>query len=465
MPTAISNPKNTVGFLRILAMSFGFFGIQHGFSIQFAKMSVIYEKLGASAEQIPFLWLAAPLTGLLIQPIIGYLSDRTWGPLGRRRPYFLGGAILASIALFFMPNASSLWMAAGFLWLLDASINISMEPFRAFVADQLPAEQVADGYAMQTFMIGLGGTLGFLIASTDWLQKAPWLAAFVPSSLHLQFYLCGLIYLFSIIVTVVTNPEKRPPEEVLNPQGAQALSLANWAHETWDSLRNMPEAMKKLALVQIFTWIGLFCMWIYYSVAIAHNVFHATDPHSALYDKGVAAASSSMSVYQTISTVFALLIPWISRRIGKVTLHTTGLLLAGAGLISVGFVHDPAWLWLPMIGVGLGWGTILSMPYAILVEHIPQERYGMYMGLFNMFIVLPEIISSLGLGWVMQNVFHNNHMLAIALGGGCMLVAALLLQSLRRCEVKPLSIRGEDSSKSANPLELLSAKPALETLR
>lgn len=459
MPSAVSNPKKTVSFLRVLAMSFGFFGIQHGFSIQFAKMSVIYEKLGANPDQIPFLWLAAPLTGLLLQPIIGYLSDRTWGPLGRRRPYFLGGAILASIALFFMPNASSLWMAAGFLWLLDASINISMEPFRAFVADQLPAEQVADGYAMQTFMIGLGGALGFWIASVDWFQKAPWLSAFVPSSLHLQFYLCGLIYLLSIIVTVVTNPEKRPPEEELNPAGGQGLSLGNWAHETWDSLRNMPEAMKKLAWVQIFTWIGLFCMWIYYSVAVAHHVFGATDPHSPLYDKGVAAASSSMLVYQTVSMFFALAIPFISRRVGKVTLHTTGLLLAGVGLLSVWFIRDPNWLWLPMIGVGLGWGTILSMPYAILVEHIPQERYGMYMGLFNMFIVLPEIISSLGLGWIMQNVFHNNHMLAIALGGACMLFAAILLQSLRRFESQ--SLNDDDShtsSRGGGPLELVSAK-------
>jgi maltose/moltooligosaccharide transporter len=458
MPSAVSNPKNAVSFLRILAMSFGFFGIQHGFSIQFAKMSVIYEKLGANPDQIPFLWLAAPLTGLLLQPIIGYLSDRTWGPLGRRRPYFLGGAILASIALFFMPNASSLWMAAGFLWLLDASINISMEPFRAFVADQLPAEQVSDGYAMQTFMIGLGGALGFWIASVDWLQKAPWLSAFVPSSLHLQFYLCGLIYLFSIIVTVVTNPEKRPPDEELNPADGQGLSLGNWAHETWDSLRSMPEAMKKLAWVQIFTWIGLFCMWIYYSVAVAHHVFGATDPHSPLYDKGVAAASSSMLVYQTVSMFFALAIPWISRRVGKVTLHTIGLVLAAAGLLSVWFIRDPNWLWLPMIGVGLGWGTILSMPYAILVEHIPQERYGMYMGLFNIFIVLPEIISSLGLGWVMQNVFHNNHMLAIALGGACMLFAAILLQSLRRLEAQSTDDNGQTASTGNGPLELVSAK-------
>ncbi len=430
--------KKPLGLLQLLAMSFGFFGIQHGFSIQFAKMSAIYEKLGASADQIPFLWLAAPLTGLLMQPIIGYLSDRTWGPLGRRRPYFLTGAILASCALFFMPSSSSLWMAAGLLWVLDASINISMEPFRAFVADKLPKSQIATGYAMQTFMIGIGGSLGFMIASTDWLTKYPQLSAFAPSSLHLQFYICGLIYLGAILVTVLTTKED-PPEPLTESAKVEqgGISIRGWLTETLDCLKNMPVAMKKLAAVQFFTWMGLFCMWIFYSVAVAHHVFGATDPHSALYDKGVAAAGSSMSVYQLVSTMFALCIPFISMKVSRITLHTIGLTAAGLGLLSIWFVRDPALLIYPMIGVGIGWATILSMPYALLVDYIPKEKYGIYMGIFNMFIVLPEIISSLGLGWLMQNVLHNNHMLAIALGGGFMLLAAVLVQSLRQVEPTP----------------------------
>jgi maltose/moltooligosaccharide transporter len=427
--------KKKLNLLQLLAMSFGFFGIQHGFSIQFAKMSVIYEKLGASADQIPFLWLAAPLTGLIIQPIIGYLSDRTWGPLGRRRPYFLTGAILATIALFFMPSASSLWMAAGLLWMLDASINVSMEPFRAFVADKLPKSQIAAGYAMQTFMIGIGGSLGFVIASTDWLVKFPQLAAIAPSSLHLQFYICGVIYLFAVLLTVFSTPED-PPDDLHLPQTSdkKTLSVANWASETWACLTDMPPAMKRLAGVQFFTWMGLFCMWIFYSVAVAHHVFGATDPHSALYDKGVAAAGSSMSVYQLVSTIFALMIPMIATKMSRVTIHTLGLSAAGLGLLSLWFIKDPALLIFPMIGVGIGWATILSMPYAILVDFIPKEKYGIYMGIFNMFIVIPEILSSLALGWMMQHVFHNNHMLAIALGGGFMLIAAILVQSLKQFE-------------------------------
>jgi maltose/moltooligosaccharide transporter len=450
--------KKKMSLLQIMAMSVGFFGIQHGFSIQFAKMSVIYEKLGASPDQIPFLWLAAPLTGLFIQPIIGYLSDRTWGPLGRRRPYFLTGAILATVALLFMPNASSLWMAAGLLWMLDASINVSMEPFRAFVADKLPTEQISTGYAMQTFMIGIGGSLGFIIASTDWMHQYPALKGIAPSSLHLQFYICAAIYLVAVLFTVISTPED-PPEDLhleqSNPSDG-GISVQSWAKETWHCLKGMPEPMKRLAGVQFFTWMGLFCMWIFYSVAVAHHVFGATDPHSALYDKGVAAAGNSMSVYQLVSTFFALCIPMLASKFSRVTIHTIGLIAAGLGLLSIWFIKDPALLLFPMIGVGIGWATILSMPYALLVDYIPKARYGIYMGLFNMFIVIPEILSSLGLGWVMQHVFHNNHMLAIAMGGGFLLIAAILVQSLKQFDQKkPL-----DDDALDNALDSSSALPA-----
>lgn len=303
---------------------------------------------------------------------------------------------------------------------------------------------------MQTFMIGIGGSLGFLIASVDWLQKYPQLEAIAPSSLHVQFYLCGLIYLVAILCTVFSTPEE-PPADLHAPKtsGETSLSLGHWASEMKTCLLEMPAPMKRLAWVQIFTWIGLFCMWIFYSVAVAHHVFGATDPHSPLYDKGVAAANSSMSIYQMVSTGFALCIPLLAKKISRVMIHTIGLTCAGLSLISIWFIKDPALLVLPMIGVGIGWATILSMPYALLVDFIPKERYGIYMGIFNMFIVLPEIISSLFLGWVMQHVFNNNHMLAIALGGGFMLIAAILVQSLRQFEGQEPPVK--ESEQDARP--------------
>ncbi|MCX6111985.1 MAG: MFS transporter, partial [Proteobacteria bacterium] len=395
--------KPRLNLWQIICMSVGFFGIQHGFSIQFARMSSIYEKLGATPDQIPFLWLAAPMTGLIIQPIIGYLSDRTWGRLGRRRPYFLSGAVLATIALVLMPNSSSVWMAAGMLWILDASINISMEPFRAFVADKLPQEQVATGYAMQTVMIGIGGALGFWIASKDWLVMFPSLSSWIPSSMHMQFYICAIMFLGGVIYTVSTSGEY-PPEDMaaFKKHKKENSGIKHWAKTTYESFIHMPGPMKRLAWVQLFSWMGLFCMWIFYSVAVAHHVFKAYDPHSSLYEVGIRTASSSMTVYQIVSTAFALLIPLVARKIGSVYVHTIGLISAGIGLLSIYFISDPSWLYVSMVGVGIGWATILCMPYAILVRHIPKEKYGIYMGIFNMFIVIPEIISSLLLGWFMR---------------------------------------------------------------
>jgi maltose/moltooligosaccharide transporter len=419
-------------YWQLLLMSMAFFGIQHGFSIQFSKMSVIYEKLGAQTEQIPFLWLAAPLTGFFVQPLVGYLSDRTWlGVLGRRRPYFLAGSVLAAIALVFLPNVSTVWMAAGLLWVLDASLNISMEPCRAFMADSLPSEQLSDGYSMQTLMVGLGGALGFFIASIDWLHILPQLKAIVPSSLHIQFYLCALIYFIAVTITVVTTSETPPPKQTEEEKKEGKASLKGFLTEIWDALSHMPAAMRELAVIQIFTWLGLYCMWMFYSVAIAHSVFGATDPHSALYDRGVIAGANGLTTYQLVSTGIALILPFFSHRLGKVTVYTVGLLMAALGLLLIPQVHDPNLLWLPMVGVGIGWATILSMPYAILVKHLPAARYGLYMGLFNIFIVLPEILTSVGLGWVMKHLLHNNHMAVITVGGLCMLIASALTLRLR----------------------------------
>jgi maltose/moltooligosaccharide transporter len=429
--------KPKLGMWQLINMSIGFFGIQHGFSIQFARMSSIYEKLGATPDQIPFLWLAAPMTGLIIQPIIGYLSDRTWCAFGRRRPYFMVGAILATIALWVMPNSSSLWMAAGMLWVLDASINISMEPFRAFVADKLPHKQIPTGYAMQTILIGIGGALGFWIASRDWLAIFPSLSKYVSSSIHMQFYICAFMFLGGVLYTVLTSPEYPPEDmEAFRKHNRENRGLKHWATETYSCIFHMPPAMKRLAWVQFFSWMGLFCMWIFYSVAVAHHVFGATDEHSALYETGIRTASATMTMYQMVSMFFAFTIPLIARKIGAVYTHTIGLVCAALGLLSIYIIKDPNMLYLSMIGVGIGWGTILSMPYAILVSHVPRQKYGIYMGIFNMFIVIPEIISSLVLGWFMKNVFHNNHMYAIVLGGFFLLIAAIIVQTLHGYEVK-----------------------------
>ena len=428
--------KPPLSFWQILSMSVGFFGIQHGFAIQFARMSSIYEKLGAKPDEIPLLWLAAPMTGLLVNPIVGYLSDRTWCWLGRRRPYFLGGAILSSIALFLMPYSSALWMAAGLLWILDASINISMGPFRAFVADKLSSSQVGTGYALQAVMIGLGGFLGNAIASIDWVARYPGLAAY-GSSMHIQFFLCGVIFIVAVLFTVVTNSEDAPEniEEFERERKANS-GVRHWAKETYEALFAMPGPMKRLAVVQFFTWMGLFCMWMYFSVTVAHHVFGATDPHSPLYEEGIAAASRAFAWQQVVSTAFAFLIPVLVKYIGRTWTHTLGLLCGGLGLALVFFANESFMLMITMTGVGIAWATILSMPYALIADYIPKEKYGIYMGVFNMFIVIPEILAAVALGWVMLNVFGNNHIYAVTIGGAFMLLAAFLVVGLRKYEKK-----------------------------
>ncbi len=416
-------PRPDLTLWQMFNMSVGFFGIQHGFEIQFARMSTIYEKLGAQPDEIPFLWLAAPATGLIIQPIIGYLSDKTWIPSlrMRRRPYFLVGAILGTLALFVMPNSGSLWMAAGLLWVLDASLNISMEPFRAFVADKQNSAQRPTGYAFQSLMIGLGTILGNYIAS--------------QTSMHLAFYICASIFLVSVLYTVVTTPEEPPEPEALPASAAGANALARWWNETRTCYARMPDVMRRLAVVQFFTWMGLFCMWMFYAVAVPHNVFGASDPHSELYEKGVRFAALTTTVRGVATPLFALLIPFLVARIGRAHTHALALLAAGTGLVSVGFISDPNLLFVAMVGAGIGWASVVSMPYVILVEHLPRGQYGIYMGIFNMFIVIPEICVALGLGGVIMGLLGDNRAYGVAFGGGLLLVAAVLtLVLLRRYE-------------------------------
>jgi len=414
-------------------MSFGFLGIQFGWGLQLANMSAIYERLGAHSDQVPLLWLAAPVTGLLVQPVIGALSDRTWGPLGRRRPYFLTGAILASIALFIMPTSSAIWMAAMLLWVLDASNNISMEPFRAFVADKLPVSQRTLGFAMQSLMIGIGSSLAnalpFVFAKLGVTGNT---ASGIPLSVRYSFQVGAVVYLVAVLWTVFTSPEY-PPEDMaaFERERRNGLGLRALFAEIGQSVRVMPATMRELAVVQLVTWLGLFCMWLFFVPATARHVFGATDAQSALYTRGIEWGGFTFSFYSITCFLVALALPKIADRTSRKFVHAASLVCGGIGLLSVSVIHNPALLPLTMIGVGIAWASILSMPYAILSTSIPAERMGVYMGIFNFFIVIPEILASLTFGPIARTFFGeanpNTPYYFVLLGGGCLIVAAALV--------------------------------------
>ncbi len=423
--------EKSTRFSTIWNMSFGFLGIQFGWALQMANMSAIYEYLGAKPDQIPMLWLAAPLTGLLVQPIIGRLSDRTWSPrLGRRRPFFLIGAILSSCALIAMPNSGSLWMAAGLLWILDASINISMEPFRAFVADLLPPSERTRGFAMQSFFIGFGAVIASALPwmMTNWFGVAAGTPGTIPVTVRLSFYIGAAAFFGAVLYTILTTKEK-PPADLAAFQREKAASagLGTGAREIIAAIKAMPDTMRQLALVQISTWLGFFCMWLYFPVAVATNVFGAPDPSSPLYQRGVEWAGICFGAYSAVCFGFAFFLPPIARRRGRKGTHAICLLAGAAGLLSVTVITNPTLLLLSMVGVGIAWASTLSMPYSILAGSIPPGRTGVYMGIFNFFIVIPEIIASLGFGWVMSHLLHNNRMAAVVAGGAFLALAALLV--------------------------------------
>ena len=425
--------KPPFSFWQLWNMSFGFLGIQFGWGLQTANMSAIYEYLGAKPDQIPALWLAAPMTGLLVQPIIGSMSDRTWGPLGRRRPYFLVGALLASTALVLIPFSSTLWMAAGLLWVLDSSINISMEPFRAFVADLLPERQRGRGFAMQSLFIGLGAVvasaLPWMLSHWFGVSSRTSLAARIPSTVRYSFYLGAAAFLGAVLWTVFTTREY-PPEDMAAFRSLKARrhGLVGGAEEIWHAIMEMPSTMRRLAWVQIFTWLGIFCMGLYFIPAVAHNVFGAPDEKSSLYAEGLewGGVCFSVSSLVTFFTAFGLVIA--SRRVRPKQIHTVCLFCGAVGLLSVGVIHDKYLLLLSMTGIGIATASIISMPYALLASSLPPDRIGVYMGIFNLFIVLPEIVASLGFGWLMNTWLHNNRLHAVVAGGVSMLLAALLMR-------------------------------------
>jgi maltose/moltooligosaccharide transporter len=423
-------------FWQIWNMSFGFLGIQFGWGLQMANMSAIYEYLGARADQIPILWLAAPLTGMLVQPLIGNASDHTWGRLGRRRPYFLTGAILSSLMLVFMPNASALWMAAGMLWILDASINVSMEPFRAFVADILPEGQRTSGFAMQSAFIGLGAVvasvLPFVLTEYFHMHQAVGDTRAVPAATRLSFYIGAAAFITAVLWTIVTTREY-PPEDMdaFRHAKAQKKGLAHSVREILDAIAEMPDTMRKLGPVQLFTWLGLFCMWLYFPVAVAHNIFGANDTTSPQYQAGVNWGGNCFAVYSAVCFLFSFALPGMARKLGRKYTHTVCLLCGALGLMSVVVIHNKYVLLLTMVGVGIAWASTLSMPYAVLAASLPPARTGVYMGIFNFFIVTPEILASLFFGWIMIHLLNNNRLYAIIAGGVFMLVAAALMQRVK----------------------------------
>lgn len=443
-----------LSFWQIWNMSFGFFGIQFGWGLQMANMSAIYQYLGADESKIAVLWLAAPLTGFIIQPIIGYASDRTWGRLGRRRPYFLGGAIVASLALIAMPNASAVWMAAGLLWILDASINITMEPFRAFVGDLLPKEQRKSGFAMQSLLIGFGAVLSSALpfVLTNWFKvtSSPEQGV-IPRTVQLAFHIGSIIFFVAVIYTIVTTKEYPPEDlEAFTRARQESAGLGHAITEIFSGIISMPRAMRQLAVVQFFTWFALFCMWIYFVPAVATRVFHGT-PGTPEYQQGNEWGGLCFSVYNGTAFAFSFLLLALVRGLSARTIHRVCLLCGGAGLILAFALHEKHVLLGCMVLVGIAWASILSMPYAMLSNAIPTEKMGFYMGVFNFFIVIPQILASLGLGALMKGLLGGNPMNAVLLGGCSMVLAGICVSFVSR----DVDGQANESSAAASPAMVL----------
>ncbi|MEL6785974.1 MAG: MFS transporter [Cyanobacteria bacterium J06607_15] len=431
--------KPLFNFRQLWNMNFGFLGIQFGWGLQMANMSAIFEHLGADADRLPILWLAAPLTGLIVQPIVGNLSDYTWNALGRRRPYFLAGAIMAFVALILMPHCSNLWMAASLLWVLDTSANVSMVPFRAFVGDLLPQKQRTKGFAMQSIMLGIGAVsasaLPWILSNIFQLDNASSSLRKIPLTVEVSFYVGGILFLGTVLWTIVTTPEYPPAnlanfEELKLARGGVTSSL----REAWQTLGNMPNVMQQLAKIQFFTWLGIFCFLLYFPPAVARNIFGATNQNSTLYSDGIEWAGICFAVYNAVCIGFSFVLPRIAKYLGRSLTHSLCLLCGGICLVSLLTIRNQYILLLAMLGLGIAWSSALIMPYAMLSSSIPPQRRGVYQGIFNFFVVLPEVVLSLGFGWVMQHLLHGNRLLAVVIGGVSLIIAAGLTLLLHNTE-------------------------------
>ncbi|QGP80654.1 MFS transporter [Sphingobium sp. CAP-1] len=482
--------KPRQGFAGLWNISFGFFGIQIGFALQNANMSRVFQSLGSSIDNLSALWVAAPLTGLLVQPVIGHLSDRTWlGRLGRRRPYFLAGAIFSALALLGMPQSDGLLMAALLLWMLDASLNVSMEPFRAFVGDMLRKDQHTVGYAVQTAFIGAGAVVGslfpYLLEHLGVANVAP--PGQVPDTVRYSFWAGGAALFGAVLWTVLTTREYAPEEmrafaademeaEVAPDLAgrrlapcliwiigglAVALLVERWemekevyllagllagyglasiaaillaragkgqtmlAHIVGD-LSGMPPIMRRLALIQFFSWSALFIMWIHTTPVVAQYMFGSADPASAAYQAGGNWVGVLFSVYNGVAAIAALtLLPWLSARLGKARTHALCLIAGAAGFASFLVLRDPKLLLLSEIGIGIAWASILAMPYAMLASSLPQSKLGIYMGLFNIFVVVPQLLVATVMGSIMKAFFPGDPIWTMAFAAGTLVMAGL----------------------------------------
>lgn len=524
MPTSASSTsaqtaKPRLSISQIINMSVGFFGIQFGFELQNSNVSRIFETLNANKDEIPILWIAAPVTGLIVQPIVGYISDRTWHPYwGRRRPFFFIGAILATIALIFMPNSPDLWIAGGMLWIMDASINISMEPFRAFVGDKLPPEQRTAGFAMQSFFIGFGSVIAALLpwVFTNWFNiKHTAGSREIPDNVKWSFYVGAFAFLSAVMYTVFTTKEF-PPENLEEFKKESRISFWDGLKETFDGIFKMPKTMAQLAIVQFFTWFALFAMWIYSTNAVTSTKYnmmveqsmvarmekniqdslaynpsastqkkykslqadvneikeyradqnpvtisvnlanhYADSLNTALsaeekaelervkkeYNDGADWLSVCSSVRNGTAALFAFLIPWIAFKTNRRMTHMICLIIGGLGLCSIYFIQDPTLIVISMGMVGIAWASILSMPYAILSGALPANKMGYYMGVFNFFIVIPQIVAAIILGFFTMKLFGANTLNTLVLGGASMILAGIM------------TLRVKDEDKLTSPSE------------
>ncbi len=437
--------KPSLSFWQIWNMSFGFMGIQFGFALQGGYMSRIFQTLGATPDEIPGLWIAAPLTGLIVQPIIGFLSDRTWSVrFGRRKPYFLIGAILSSFALFFVPYSPELWIAAGFLWVLDASINISMEPFRALVADKLPDSQRSYGFILQTLIIGIGtwvaSNLPWMVTQLGFPESED--KTVIPDNVKVAFGIGALVFLLSILYTVLTTKEYPPADE---EQFKAQKKKGNFITDFLDSVRTMSSTMLKLGVVQFFSWFAFFTMWSMATPSLTAHVYNAPAPNKSAFNMNLAtdkstfeamnvayqyasdSVGSNMGVYGLTSMVFALLLTFYSakRTVNRKWIHLGSLILGGIGFISMSFIPDASYLWICFGLIGFSWGSILSMPYAMLSSSVDETKMGLMMGLFNMFIVIPQIVAALGGVNLLSKVFGDSPIAPMLLAGVSLVIAGL----------------------------------------
>lgn len=428
-------PKPKLSVAQIFTMSFGFMGIQFGFALQNGNTSRILRSFGADVEQLPMFWIVAPLVGMIVQPIIGHYSDRTWNRIGRRKPYFLTGAILSSAALIVLPNSGglagilpALWIGAGMVMIMDASFNIAMEPFRALVADNLPDSQRTTGFSVQTFLIGLGAVLGSylpqFLADSGYGMSAG--ENDVAENIKYSFYIGAGVFIAAILVTVFFSKEY-PPGRYEQYHGKPEKTTRSGFSEIFHDFRKMPRTMRQLGLVQFFSWFALFSMWVFTTDAVATHVYGLKGDyaHSVEYNDAGNHVSTAFGVYNLVAMIYALSLPFIARALGRKMTHAVSLAAGGVSLISIYFVKDVNMLNYVMVGVGLAWASILAMPYVILSAAIPAGKLGIYMGIFNFFITLPQIINGFVGGWIVKNLYGGQPIYAIVLAGIFMLFAAV----------------------------------------